>query len=328
MSKIPKFRLYGKDDPRVEESIQPHLELRGWNQLDTTEKKNAFQEIVNSGWFDEYADEILEAIEHLNYHFLQQCPGRNLHRIKPEVGHLRMVDKDYNRLKAALVDFQEIFLGSKSEDMVYRMITKFSEAQIDKDHYNIAEEEKDEEKIKEHIEIAFQNFDRLANCFNHIFEQFSVNVILTRNGLVPRQDEKITEEIYIPTLKILADPKWKNVSNDLAEMFEDYQKENYSEVVTKAHRTVQRFLQILVGEEGKSGKGEVKKLFGEAKEKGIIPIDRFTEPIIRVFQSFISSERATKSTAKPTLKEANSSDALLIMNVIMVFLQHCLQRSK
>lgn len=328
MSKIPKFRLYGKDDPHVEESIQPHLGLRGWNELGATDKKNAFQEIVNTGWFNEYSDEILEAIEHLNFHFLRQCPGKNLHGIKPDFDHQRMEHKDYHRIKAALVDFQDIFLRSKSEAMVYRMITKFSEGHIDKYNYQRAKKEKDEEKIKEHIEIAFNNFDRLANCFNHIFEQFSVNVILTRNGLVPRQDEKITEEIYIPTLKILADPKWKNVSNDLAEMFEDYQKENYSEVVTKAHSTVQRFLQILVGEEGKSGKGEFKKLFSEAKAKGIIPIDRFTEPIIQVFQSFISSERATKSTAKPTLKKTKSSDALLIMNVIMVFLQHCLQKSK
>jgi hypothetical protein len=109
-------------------------------------------------------------------------------------------------------------------------------------------------------------------------------------------------------------------------MFEDYRKEDYPEVITKAHRAVQRFLQVLVGEEGKSGKGEVGKLFQKAKEDGIIPINRFTEPLVNVIQGFITSERATNSTAKPAMKDATPSDALLMMNVVMVFLQYCLQK--
>jgi hypothetical protein len=40
-------------------------------------------------------------------------------------------------------------------------------------------------------------------------------------------------------------------------MFEDYRQEDYAMTITKAHRAVQRFLQILVGAEGKNGKGEV-----------------------------------------------------------------------
>lgn len=123
--------------------------------------------------------------------------------------------------------------------MVFRMLSKFAESHID------------------HFDEAFNKFNQLANCLNHIFEQFAVNQLVTRNGFVPRQDDKITEEVYIPTLSILADPKWKSVSTDLALMFEDYREENYAEAITKAHRAVQRFLQVLVGEEGKSGKGEV-----------------------------------------------------------------------
>src|SRR5690606_3714440 len=98
---------------------------------------------------------------------------------------------------------------------------------------------------------------------------------------------------------------------------------NYSETITIAHRAVQRFLQKLVGEEGKNGKGEVGKLFSKAKSEGIIPVNRFTEPIVQVFQNFISSERANKSSAKPAKEEASSNDALLVMNVVMIFLQYC-----
>jgi hypothetical protein len=230
-------------------------------------------------------------------------------------------------MKAALLDFQHIFLQEKLDAMVFRMLSKFANNYIDRYNLGLAEKEEDENKRKEYIIYAFERFDPLANCLNHIFEQFSVNQIVTRNGFVPRQDEKITKEIYIPTLKVLTDPKWKSVNTDLAKMFEDYRSENYPEVITKAHAVVQRFLQILVGEEGKNSKGELAVLFKKAKNEGFISVNRFVEPVITAIQGFIPSERATNSTAKPAIKEATPSDALLMMNVVMILLQHCLQKN-
>ncbi len=212
--------------------------------------------------------------------------------------------------------------------MVFRMVTVFAENHIERMYYIWAKEAKGDKKREENISKAFGKFDQLANCFNHIFEQFSVNAILTRNGLIPNQDEKITKDIYVPALKILSDPKWKTVSDDLSQMFNDHQQRKYPETITMAHRVVQRFLQILVGEEGKNSKGELANLFRKAKEQNLIPVNSFTEPIIQVFQGYIPSERATKSTAKPAKTEATSSDALLMMNVVMIFLQHCLQKNK
>lgn len=329
MVKIPKFLLYGQDDLGTESSIQPSLALRGWDDLSESEKQIALQELENNGWLDSYCKEILETIEYLNYVFLRQCPGKHLHGIKPKHDHYRGgYGNESERMQAALTDFQHIFLQEESAAMVFRMLSKFVSCYIDGYDYRRATESTDEGERKKLIDEAFEKFDRLENCLNHIFEQFAVNQVVTRNGFVPRQDEKITDEIYIPTLKILADPKWKSVSVDLAKMFEDYREENYPEVITKAHSAVQRFLQILVGEEGKNSKGEVSKLFKKAKDEGAIPINRFTEPIINVIQGFIPSERATNSTAKPALKDTTSSDALLMMNVVMVLLQHCLQNAK
>ena len=111
-------------------------------------------------------------------------------------------------------------------------------------------------------------------------------------------------------------------------MFNDYNAKKYPEVITKASSTVQRFLQILVGEEGKSGKGEFGRLFDLAKRRGIISDHRFTVRIISAIEGFIAEERANKSTAKPTLKLPTSSDALVAMNIVMVFLQHCLQNTE
>ena len=302
------------------------MDLRKWGELSDEEKQIAFQQFKNSGWVDSYSKEILQTIEYLNRAFLRQCPGRHLHAVQPQRDHYRGgYGNESERMKAAITDFQHIFLQEKSDALVFRMLSKFAEGYIDGFDYRRATETQDEDERKKLIDEAFDKFDRLANCLNHIFEQFAVNQLVTRNGFVPRQDDKIAEAVYAPTLQVLADPKWKSVNADLAQMFEDYREENYAESITKAHRAVQRFLQVLVGEEGKSGKGEVGKLFQKAKADGVIPINRFTEPLVSVIQGFIVSERATNSTAKPSTKDATASDALLMMNIVMVFLQYCLQ---
>ena len=325
MIEIPSFTIYGNGDPQIEGNIQPRLTLRGWDDLQAEDKKIALQELTNLRWVRDYSHEIIRTISFLNHCHLQLCPGKNLHNI---IGGNRGAADDSRGMAAALKDFQTIFLTYSPGDMVVRMLSKFAECHIDNAFIKSAENTDDEDEKIEHIRRAFETFDRLARCLNHIFEQFSVNLCITRNGFIPKQDQKILDEIYVPTLAAFSDPKWKAVSVDLNLMFEDYSDENYSEVITKAHSAVHRFLQILVGEEGKSGKGDIGKLFNEGKRTGIIPIDRFTEPIISAFQGFISSERAKNSTAKPALSEATSSDALLIMNVVMVFFQHCLQSSK
>ena len=325
--KIPKFLLYGESDPKIESNIQPQLALRNWVNLTDEEKQIAFQQLKNSGWVESYSREILQTIEYLNNAFLRQCPGRHLHAVQPQRDHYHGgYGNESERMKAAITDFQHIFLREKSDAVVFRMLSKFADSHIDGFGYRRATESKDGVERKKLLDESFNKFDRLANCLNHIFEQFAVNQLVTRNGFVPRQDDKITKEVYTPTLSILTDPKWKSVSTDLALMFEDYREENYAEAITKAHRAVQRFLQVLVGEEGKSGKGEVGKLLQKAKEDGVIPVNRFTEPLVSVIQGFITSERATNSTAKPTMKDATASDALLMMNVVMVFLQYCLQK--
>ncbi len=329
MSIIPQFQIYGLNDNAVEEKIQPVLKLRGWHELSQNDKKIALQQLIKNGWITQYSDEILSAIKHLNYKFLRECPGKHLHDTTPRRGFRGIGDDDSDLRQAALQDFEHIFLQeTKSDELFYRMVTVFADGHIRKYYLTGLEQTEDKNRIKTNVDSAFETFDSLANCLNHIFEQFAVNMVLTRNGLVPRQDIKITQYIYEPTLKILSDPKWKTVSDDLTEMFADYNQQHYPGTITMAHRVVQRFLQIVVGEEGKNSKGELANLFRTAKEQGILPANRFTEPIINVFQSFISSERATKSTAKPAKEDADSEDALLIMNVIMIFIQFCLQRIK
>lgn len=320
---LPSFRLYWEDNLEIREKIQPSLEFRSWNSLSISEKEIAYQELINLGWIEKHSENITKAINDLNYHFLRVCPGRNYHKT-PAVDSSGYSNV-YRQREAAAQDFWRIF-HEDSDEIVFRMLSKFCESYIDVWAYNLAKWTKGKAQ-KDNIERAFWVFDKLSNCLNRIFEQFCVNVFVTRNGFVPRQDKKLSNDIYEPVLIVLSDPKWKSVSDHLSTMFSDFQDKHYAECITKAHGAVQRFLQILVWEEGKNGQWELAKLFNNARDTGIIPKDRFTSSIIDSLQGFLSSERATNSTAKPAKKEATSSDAILVMNVVMIFLQHCLQNS-
>ncbi len=182
-------------------------------------------------------------------------------------------------MKAALNDFCDLFQKEASEDLVLRMLSVFARNNIDRSYLGSAKKEADPEKREKYIKLAFKNFDRLANCLNHIFEQFAVNVLVTRSGFVPRQDPWIDQEVYRPTLEALSDPRWEDVNGDLGAMFSDYRAGEYSEVITKAHSVVHRFLKVLFHEEGGSGKGEIGKLFKLARDQNVISDNRFARSL-------------------------------------------------
>lgn len=323
-SDIPAFSLYGEGMPFVHEAIQSTLDLRSWNDLSNEEKATALQEVLNNGWITK-EDAVLGTVVYLNHMYLRLCPGKNLH-MTPKV-YDRFSGNLVERKEAAVKDFCRIFI-EEAEPLVLQMLSKFLELLIDQGCLNRAKEAVQKDVRAQQIETAFDSFDRFANCINHIFEQFAVNQLVTRNGLVPRQDETITRELHSPTLEALSDPKWQPVNETLALMFEDYRERKFPEAITKAHSAVHGFLQILVGEPGSNAKGELGKLMKEGKSSGLIPMNRFTEPFLLNIQGFITSERATNSTAKPSLSEASSADALLMMNMTLLFLQHCLQAAR
>ena len=128
--KIPKFLLYGQDDPEIETSIQPSLTFRKWGDLSDSEKQIAFQQFKNSGWVDPYSPEILQTIEYLNQEFLRLCPGKHLHAITPQRDHRGGYGNESERMKAAILDLQHIFLQDKSDAMVFRMLSKLANSYI------------------------------------------------------------------------------------------------------------------------------------------------------------------------------------------------------
>lgn len=322
MVKIPIFKIFGDGNPKIDQSILPNLPLRDWTALDIQEKEIVIQELINRQWISQCSEEVLKTIHYLNYTYLRLCPGKNLHNVKPEYTSRGNINR-INQEKAAYVDFQEILRNESNNSLVYVMLSVFLKYNI-KEWY-IDDKETSSEEMEKNISNAYADFDKLANLLNHSFEQFSINVYISRNGLIPKQDNKIIENIYIPTLQILSNIKWRTVNKDLIKMFKNFNDGEFSETITMAHRALQRFLQILVGKEGKNSKGEMSKLFREAKKQNLISNNRFIEPIFKVFENFLPAERATKSTAKPTKSDTTSSDALLVMNVVMISIQHILQ---
>lgn len=170
------------------------------------------------------------------------------------------------------------------------------------------------------------SFDDFKEDFNDIFGQFGINVVLSRNGFIPRQDKKITREIYQPVLDFLVSPKWEEANRDLRDAFFKYREgtpQGYSNCITNAVSGLQAFLQILVC--GETGKGKISTLIPKAQDEKLIPDDSFSKKIFRDIQSVLMQERQTKGDPHPKEEYGTEKHARLVLNLVMIFLQHCIQ---
>ena len=109
--------------------------------------------------------------------------------------------------------------------------------------------------------------------------------------------------------------------------FPEYRKnspQGYSNSVTNTISAVQAFLQIL--NTGKTGKGNISPLIVEAQKKGLIDDDSFTKQIFDNIESIFAKERQETSIAHPKKGYATEQNARTILNLAMVFFQHCIQK--
>lgn len=225
----------------------------------------------------------------------------------------------------ALTDFYKIFREQK-QDVVYEMLSIYSELLIRKDYLKDYKNTEDENKRELMTNQAYELFDEFSDFFNDISRQFSLNIMLTRSGFVFRQDEKITEEIYIPVINYLSDKKWEPVNRELKDAFDDYQKgteQEYSSCVTHAISALQAYLQLIVND--KTGKGSINSLIVAARKQNMIPNDKFTEQIFKNIESILMFERQETGDPHPKKEYATEKNARLVLNLIMIFLQHCIQ---
>ncbi|MFH1790097.1 MAG: hypothetical protein ABH832_03460 [bacterium] len=308
---LKKFNLWGYKDKKIKNQLNPDLGHRDWNDLDESQKRKIWKYL--NGSFSRLR--MFEAIDCLN----------EFHKYNSYA----MLYLENGDEQSAVSDFERIFIHEE-QNVVLRLLSYYasvlSVSKKDKHYRPKMEEETEDEFIKRKSNWLYEYFDKFSNRLNDIFEHFGINVILTRAGFIPRQDDKITKDIYIPVLNFLSDDKWNDVSRELTDAFSDYRlksKEGYSSCITHVVASLQAFLQILVN--GKTGKGEINILIQQAQTKMLIPNDNFSNNIFKNIESTIMKERQVSGDPHPKKRYSNEQSCRFVLNLIMVFLQHSIQ---
>lgn len=311
------------------DSLSPEEKYKIWKYLE----EHFFDKNVKHEWADPDADSNGYYYVFFGEYFEKGKRKRAVHGSISALNYLYKA-KSYATsflesplLTSACADFYRIY-SNNGENVVFEMLSMYSKLLIlGRKDINLRQKEGEgEEEFELRIEAAqYEFFDKFAKDFNSVFSDFGLNVELTRLGLIPRQDKKIDDEIVRPVIAILAHPQWSEVSVLLSDAFSEYQKGTpggYSNSVTNTVAAVQAFLQIKVN--GKVGIGDISKLIPQAQSKKVIPEDSFTKEMFKTIESILMRERQETGVAHPKKEYATEKNARLVLNLAMIFFQHCL----
>ena len=337
------FKLWSELNPKAKKELKPDFGLRSWNSLSSDEKYKIWKYLE---WY--FFDKDIKTkykgyypLRKIHYYKFFGEPPENEKKKKriyfsiADLNH-KYKAKSYaknfledNTLNSACHDFYEIFMN-QDENVVMELLSLYSLLLIsERAEGTIHKKEgKSEEEYNQRLENwRWEEFDKFRKDLNEVFTDFGINLYLTRQGFAPRQEEKIIKEIYEPVLNYLSHSKWTEVSKILSDAFDEYRKntpQGYSNCVTNVISAIQAFLQIVVN--GKTGKGEISKLIPIAQKKKLIPDDFFTQKIFDNLESVFARQRQETGIAHPKKQYANEKNARLMLNLAMVFLQHCIQK--
>ena len=335
------FKLWSEVKKEANEELSPTFGFRNWGDLSSDDKyliwKYLEWHLFEKG---EYDQSFSYGNKSCNYKFFGDYYETNnkLTRVVDSISilNLKYKAKSYARhfledskFNSACRDFYEIF-STQSENVVLELISLYSKLIImkrDDGEPSRNEGESDNEFKKRTFEWKWEVFDKFAEDLNEVFIQFGIKYYLTRDSFVPRQDTKIMHEIYEPVLSYLSDKKWGKVNELLSDGFIEYRKntpQGYSNCVTNTVSAIQAFLQILVY--NNTGKGDISKLIPEAAKKSLIPNDFFTYNIFKNIESIFAKERQETGIAHSKKEYANEKNARTVLNLAMVFFQHCIQK--
>lgn len=319
------FKLWSELNTEAMKELKPDLGIRSWDSLEKDEKDKIWK-YLEIYFFDvkkmedlkgkRKMDRIIMSIKELNNKYKTKSYASNYLKYKTSI--------------SVCSDFYNIFM-KENKHVVLELLSLYCAQLIsgrEKESQIIKEENESEEDFQNRLEDwRWEEFDRFAKDLNEVFTDFGLDVYLTRQGFIPRQDEKIIKEIYEPVLKFLSNPKWKEVNRILSDSFDEYSKNTpigYSNCITYTVSAIQAFLQILVY--GETGKGSINDLIVTGQTKNLIPKDFFTKQIFKNMESIFAKERKDKGTAHPNKGYADEKIARTILNLAMVFLQHCIQK--
>ena len=309
------FKFWSATQTEAMRELHPDLGLRDWDSLATYEKDRIWHYLKNF---------FVSGDENLRTFFAIYCLNEN-HKYRSYGKHF-LHDQSPDSAK---MDFEHIF-RNESQHVLFELLSCFCRAILversDKTIWK-SDSESDEEYKRSLNEWRYEDFDKFAERLNDVLEHFGVNVVLTRQSFIPRQDRRITKEVYEPVLQFLSNEKWKPVSRDLGDAFRDYQLktvDGYSSCITHTISAIEAFLQIVLY--GETGKGTLSFLIQEAQKKSLIPNDTFTGQIFRNIEAIFMRERKETGDAHPKKEYANERNAKTLLNLAMIFFQHCIQK--
>jgi hypothetical protein len=301
------FKLWSQINSVVNELLKPDLSMRSLSECNEGERKIILKNFTNKGWFNDlvhqpYVHKAIRAFSDANKagNF---CP-KTLNHGGP---HFYASSLKECCINYAHEDFWNIFLNMPKE-ISYELISYYVN-ELDNSEY-------------------YKHRDKFRNCFNDISNQFALDIVMVEDQFIPKQEEKIVEEIYKPVLGYLSDNKWEKVNTLLSDAFGSYRQntpQGYSSCITHTISAVQAFLQILV--DGKIGGSDgIKNLIKQAQEKGLIPDDKFTGEIFKNIESVLMRERGKTGDAHPKAEYATEKNARTMLSLVMIFFQHCIQK--
>lgn len=338
------FKLWSKVNKEAKEELSPNFGFRSWNKL-SIEDKDLIWKYLDSHFFEKnkYSENFSFGGNSCNYKFSGNNDEKSckLKRITYSVAFLNSENKarsyarnflENKEFNSACQDFYEIF-SSQSENVVLELLSYYSNLVIfERKDKKLEREinENDKEFNKRTTEWKWEEFDKFSEDLNEVFLQFGIKYCLSRNHFIPRQEEKIIKEIYDPVLIFLSDDsKWKEINKELSDAFDDYRKntpQGYSGCITNSIVALEGFLQVLIygeigGSEGLTG------LIKKSIDKKLIPYDGFANQIFKNINSILMRERGKTGNAHPKKEYSNEKNARMVLNLTMIFLQHCINET-
>lgn len=333
------FKLWSDLNPKAKKELKPDFGFRNWNSLKQDEKYKIWK-YLEFYFFDKEIKTEYDPIGYKKayYRFYGKENSDEKERKQKRIYYSIMtLNRKYKAksyatdflenetLNSACCDFYEIFV-TEDENVVMELLSLYSKVLMLEradETINRKEDEIEEEYQNRLQNWKWEDFDKFCEDSNGVFADFGINLYLTRQGFMPRQEEKIVREIYEPVLSYLSHPRWKEVSGLFSDSFNEYRKntpQGYSNCVTNTVSAIQAFLQIVVN--GKTGKGEISKLIPEAQKKNLIPNDFFTQRIFANMESILARQRQETGIAHPKKEYASEKNARIILNLAMIFCQH------
>lgn len=334
------FKTWSQINSEAKDELRPDFGFRSWNDLLNDDKIKIWVFLWEKWFFNSnsYIKKDMDAF----YSFKDYSSDRDYDKrkkFKRIYTPLNMLNHFYKAnvyarkflespsIETALSDFYYIYLD-KSENVVFELLSFYAKRLILEREEGLIKKEKENKKDfkKRNDKYKWEQFDDFAKDLNDKFDHFGIYVILTRQGFMPRQDEKIIKDIYNPVLKLLSFNEYKDVDEILKKAFKNFKKGEFDKVIQNSINVIHSYLQIKISK--KIGKGNLKTLLKQAQKENIIPSDNLVSDIYSNIESFLARERQDKTDSHPSKGVATKSDALFILNLTMVILQSFLNYKK